>query len=409
MDGRTLPARRFSFQEVAGELDRRKRMTLGLERVEALLDALGSPEEGLKVVQVVGTNGKGTTAVALALALEEMGEPAGAYLSPHVLSYAERVVIRGRRVSEEGFAAGMGRAISVADARGIPASQFELLTAGALGMFCEAGLSWAVLEAGLGARHDATTAARPGAVVLTNVGRDHAEILGETTEERAREKLGGLREGAALILGTSAPEVVHVAREEVARRRARLIGPVEEAGEPEAWGMAPYAARNVALGVKAAETLLGKEVPDVGRVARRVPGLLPGRFEVHRLKGVPVVVDGGHNPEGMEAVLRAVRSVYGGRPLGVVFGVLQDKDIGSMLVPVRGEASVLVLARPEDGRAADPGWVRQEFGLRDARVVPDVGEAVELAAREMAGKGGVVLVTGSLYTCAAALGRLRAG
>ncbi|MCV4802768.1 hypothetical protein OFC41_29545, partial [Escherichia coli] len=84
---------------------------------------------------------------------------------------------------------------------------------------------------------------------------------------------------------------------------------------------------------------------------------------------------------------RTVRSVYGGRPLGVVFGVLQDKDIGSMLVPVRGEASVLVLARPEDGRAADPGWVRQEFGLRDARVVPDVGEAVELAAREMAGKG----------------------
>ncbi|WP_143527076.1 bifunctional folylpolyglutamate synthase/dihydrofolate synthase [Rubrobacter xylanophilus] len=409
MDGRTLPARHRSFPEVTRELDRRKRMTLGLERVEALLRSLGSPESALGVVQVVGTNGKGTTAVALSLALEELGQPAGAYLSPHVLSYVERVVIRGRRVSEEEFAAGMDRAISTADAHGIPASQFELLTAGAVGMFREAGLSWAVLEAGLGARHDATTAARPGAVVLTNVGRDHAEILGETIEERAREKLGGLREGAVLILGTSDPRVVRIAREEASRRGARLIGPVEGEGEPEGWGMAPYAACNVALGVRAAELLLGREVPDRGRIARRVPHLLPGRFEIHRLGEVPVVVDGGHNPEGVEAVLRAVRSVFGNRPLGVVFGVLRDKDIGSMLVPVRGEAGLLVLTRPEDERAADPGWVRREFGLHDTRIVEDVGEAVELAAREMAERGGVVLVTGSLYTCAAALGRLRAG
>ncbi|ABG04496.1 FolC bifunctional protein [Rubrobacter xylanophilus DSM 9941] len=409
MDRGTLPARRFSFREVAGELDRRKRMTLGLERVEALLEALGHPEERLRVVQVVGTNGKGTTAAALALALEELGEPAGLYLSPHVLSYAERVALRGRRVTEEEFAAGMGRAIAAADARGIPASQFELLTAGALSMFREAGVAWAVLEAGLGARHDATTAARPEAVVLTNVGRDHVEILGETTEARAREKLGGLRRGATLFLGTSAPEVVRVAREEAARRGARLVGPLEEPGEPGSWGMAPYAARNAALGMRVAGELLGGEVPDAGRVARRVPGLLPGRFEVHRLGGVPVVVDGGHNPEGIEAALRAMRSAYGGRPLAVVFGVLRDKDIGSMLVPVRREAGLLVLARPGEERAADPDWVRREFGLREARVVPEVGEAVELAAGEMSGRGGVVLVTGSLYTCAAALGRLREG
>ncbi len=110
------------------------------------------------LVQVVGTNGKGTTALALAAALEEMGYPSGAYLSPHVLSYTERVVLRGDQVSEEDFAAAMGETIGLADRSGIPASQFELLTAGALGMFAAAGLSWAVLEAGLGARHDATSA-----------------------------------------------------------------------------------------------------------------------------------------------------------------------------------------------------------------------------------------------------------
>ena len=134
----------------------------------------------MRIAQVVGTNGKGTTAVALAAALEAAGAPAGAYLSPHLLSYTERVMLRGEFVTEERFAAAMGGVMSLADANGVPASQFELLTAGALKIFAEDGLAWAVLEAGLGARYDATSAAAPGAVVLTNVGLDHTEHLGET-------------------------------------------------------------------------------------------------------------------------------------------------------------------------------------------------------------------------------------
>ena len=155
---------------------------------------MGNPESHVPgLVQVVGTNGKGTTALALAAALEEMGYPSGAYLSPHVLSYTERVVLRGDRVSEGDFAAAMGETIGLADRSGIPASQFELLTAGALGMFAAAGLSWAVLEAGLGARHDATSAVEPDTVVLTNVSIDHTEYLGETVEEIAEEKLASLQ------------------------------------------------------------------------------------------------------------------------------------------------------------------------------------------------------------------------
>ena len=119
---------------------------------------MDNPERAVPgLVQVVGTNGKGTTALALAAALQEMGYPSGAYLSPHVLSYTERVVLRGDQVSEEDFAAAMSETIELADRNGIPASQFELLTAGAVGVFAASGLSWAVLEAGLGARHDATS------------------------------------------------------------------------------------------------------------------------------------------------------------------------------------------------------------------------------------------------------------
>jgi dihydrofolate synthase/folylpolyglutamate synthase len=165
---------------------------------------MGHPEKDLPgLVQIVGTNGKGTTALALAVALEKMGNPSGAYLSPHVLSYTERVVLHGGQVSEEDFAAAMGETIELADRNGIPASQFELLTAGALGMFAAAGLSWAVLEAGLGARHDATSVVRPDAVVLTNVSIDHTEYLGVTVEEIAEEKLASLRPGATLFLGTA--------------------------------------------------------------------------------------------------------------------------------------------------------------------------------------------------------------
>ena len=164
-----IPSR--SFAGVRDELDRRRRVTLGFERIEALLRLLGNPERDLRVVQVVGTNGKGTTAVALAGALEVAGLSSGTYLSPHLLSYTERVMIGGRFVSEELFAADMSEVIRISDEAGVPASQFELFTAGALKMFADAGLLWAVLEAVLVARLDATMAVAHVVVGLSNVVR----------------------------------------------------------------------------------------------------------------------------------------------------------------------------------------------------------------------------------------------
>lgn len=402
-----------TFAQTCADLDSRRRITLGLGRIDALLAALGHPERELRVVQVVGTNGKGTTAVALAAALEEMGESTGTYLSPHLLDYTERVRVGDRFVSEEEFAVGMDEAIATADARGIQASQFELLTAGAVKMFADLGLAWAVLEAGLGARHDATTAVGPEAVVLTNVGMDHTEYLGETMEEISAEKLGGLRENGLLILGTDDPAVLGVAQDTVARWSARLVeAAIVDSHLP--FEVPPYMARNVSLGIRAAEELSGSPL-DRGarvRVAGRVVGALPGRFEEFELAGAPVVVDGGHNVPGLAASLEAIRTRYPERPVGVVFGALRDKDIGSMLSALRREASVIVLTRPEGGRAADPGRVMLDFEPRDrdgcpALVVNDAADAMLAAVEQMRGRNGVVLVTGSLYTSAAALRTLR--
>jgi len=406
-----------TYEEVCRELDRRRRITLGFERIEALLSLLGNPESELRAVQVVGTNGKGTTAIALAAALEDLGHKSGAYLSPHVLSYTERVMVGGEFVSEETFAATMGLVMRVADANGVPASQFELLTAGALKLFRDAGLEWAVLEAGLGARHDATSVVAAEAVVLTNVGLDHAEYLGDTVEEIAVEKLANLRPGSTLILGTEDPRVVEIARAASREVGARLVeASPDDEGLESPVGFAPYAVHNARLGVRVAEEVVGRGLVEDGRarVIRGTAGLLPARFERHVVRGVPVVVDGGHNEAGLKAALGAARSLYPAKPLGVVFGVLRGKDVESMLNLVEQEAHILVLTRPDSDRALEPAKVRDELaptdlGGRPARVVTYAGDALERAVEEMREIDGVVLVTGSLYTAAAVLGRLRAG
>jgi dihydrofolate synthase / folylpolyglutamate synthase len=402
-----------SFAQVCAELDRRRHITLGFERIEALLRAMGNPERAVPgLVQVVGTNGKGTTALALAAALEEMGYPSGAYLSPHVLSYTERVVLHGGQVSEEEFAAAMGETIELADRNGIPASQFELLTAGALGMFAAAGLSWAVLEAGLGARHDATSVVRPDAVVLTNVSIDHTEYLGETVEAIAEEKLASLKPGATLFLGTDEAQIIDLAHSACRRVGSRLVLPGEASEDASYSGFAPYEADDVRLGIAVAESLLQRSLPAEveQKVALAVGEALPGRFEVHEVEGVPVVVDGGHNAAGLSAALAGMRAVYGERPLGVVFGVLREKDAASMLARLKGEADVIVLTRPESERAADPahlGYGLLDRSERRAMVVEDPVEALGVAVEAVRSAAGVVLVTGSLSTAAPVLRWLR--
>ncbi len=327
------------------------------------------------------------------------------------------MILRGSYVSEKEFAAAMREAIEVADGNEIPATQFELLTAGALKMFRDAGLEWAVLEAGLGARHDATSAAEPETVVLTNVGLDHTEYLGDTVEEITEEKLASLKSGATLVLGTDDPRMVGVARDTATRVGARLVEHEASGDLYFGAGEIPYLARNERLGVRVAEVLLGRPLQrdereaalKLARAARP-----PARFEVHEVRGVPVVVDGSHNPEGLRAALEAVRVRYGDRPLGVVFGALKDKDVGSMLNDLERVAHVLVLTRPEitDRRVMDPGQVEEEYSPKDAKgrralVTSDAGRALRAVVGEMEKTGGVVLVTGSLYMGAGALGWLR--
>jgi dihydrofolate synthase / folylpolyglutamate synthase len=229
-------------------------------------------------------------------------------------------------------------------------------------------------------------------------------------EEIAREKLASLRPGTRLILGTEDPKVVEVALQACEEVGAELVEVVERSGylATVAEDLAPYLTHNVRVGIRAAETLLGRSLDEAesrGALATR----LPGRFAVRHTGDVPVIVDGGHNAAGVEAAVEAARNAYGERPLGVLFGALRDKDIGSMLAVLQKDADMLVLTKPKGERAADPSWVDEvirpvDGGGSRARVRADVYDAVEDAVAEMAGRGGAVLVTGSLQTAAGYLG-----
>lgn len=420
------------YEAACQELDGRQFFTRGLENTRLLLGLLGEPQRAVRTIQVVGTNGKGTASVAAMRAFGALGRRAGAYLSPHVRSYTERVMVGGEYISEEEFAGQMWKVINIADAAGVRASQFELLTVGAIDLFRERGVEWAVLEAGLGARYDATSAGESEMLVLTNVSLDHTAYLGESVEEISREKLAALRPGMKVLLGTEEEGVLRAAEaaaEEVAEAFAERAGaePIEIevfTGRLSALRLPAYQRGPAALGVRAVEVALGASVG--GEVLHRVVDdlRLPGRFEVGEFRGLPVVLDGGHNPAGIRAALDSVRERFGEVPLVVVFGVLRDKDIRSMLDAVREEADGLLLVEVSGERAADPEWVLESFEAQDSsgrmgRVVPDVTEAVAVAADMISetvaevetkaesdavcgSSAGVVLVTGSLYTCARA-------
>src|SRR5919202_3317428 len=194
-------------------------MRFGLERMRRLLTALGAPQERYRAVHVVGTNGKSSTVRMTAALLEAHGVRTGAYLSPHLLSFAERIRVGEVDLTPAAFGAAIQRAAAAAVkvdrtlSGGERVTQFELLTAAALDELARRQVDVAVVEAGLGGRWDATNVLDAGVVVLTNVGLEHTRWLGPTVADIAREKLAVVRPYAALVLGDVAPEVHEQAEE----------------------------------------------------------------------------------------------------------------------------------------------------------------------------------------------------
>jgi dihydrofolate synthase/folylpolyglutamate synthase len=401
-------------------------MRFGLDRMRRLMTVLDSPHERFESVHVVGTNGKSSTARMTAALLAGHGLRTGAYFSPHITSFAERIEIGGRALAGDQLARAVQRAAqasAIVD-RALEGddhvTQFEALTAAAYWELAERGVEAAVVEAGLGGRYDATSVVHPKVQVLTNVGLEHTRWLGPTVRHIAEEKLAAVPEGGTLVTGAIDGAALAVARQ-VARERAAelLVLGCDIAIRPEragafgirtrraSYGGIALRARgefqqlNFALAVAAAELFLGRalDLAQVRATARELR--LRGRLEVVAERP-RVVLDGAHNPPAAEALRAALPPVAEARRTVIVLSVLDDKDaagILSVLLPLCDRA---VFTKSRHERALPPATLEslcRQLGGPPAEVVAEPRRALA-RAREAAGPEGAVLVTGSIYLLA---------
>jgi dihydrofolate synthase/folylpolyglutamate synthase len=385
-------------------------MRFGLDRIRRMMTVLGSPQRSFRSVHVVGTNGKTSTTRMIAAILQRHGLRTGAYLSPHLISYSERVQVAERDISGPVFAAAVARAAWAAErvnhtlAEDDHVTQFELLTAAAFWALAEREVEVAVVEAGLGGRYDATAVVDSAVTVLTNVGLEHTRWLGPTVRDIATEKLAVLRPETTLALGASLdPEALAVAHAAAGEKRARIVqvSSAELAAAPPA---PIFQQRNFALARLAAEAYLTDAGIAVREEAVREAALaveVPGRLQVVAHNPL-TVLDGAHNPDAARALVESLPALLGGRRLVIVMGVLEDKDAASMLAALLPLCARAWFTAPPSSRALSPAALQslaRQQGFEQTVCEPRPRRALEQArdwARAQPDPT-AVLATGSVY------------
>lgn len=398
-------------------LDRRTLfgMTLGLERIEALLDRLGEPQRTFRCLHVVGTNGKSSTVRFAAAALAAQGLRVGAYLSPHIVGWHERVLVAEPNgspepIDAEVFLAALQETEAVArdvDTGDLgPCTQFEVLTAAAFVALARAGVDVSVIEAGLGGRLDATNVLQAPVVALTGVALEHTEQLGDTREKIATEKVAVVPAGGALVVGGADPELVPIVERLAGERGAaslRLLPPDEIADDlPPLAARGAFQRRNATVALAATEVLIGADFDRAAAAAAVARIQIPGRLEL--LARDPIVVrDAAHNPEGAQVLAEELPALVGeARPVVGVLAVLADKDVEGVLAALAARLDVVIATDSGSDRALPApalAAAARTAGL-EAEAESDPARALE-RARAHAGTGGAVVITGSLTLLAA--------
>ncbi len=393
-------------------------MRFGLDRMRRMMTALGSPERRFQSIHVVGTNGKSSTTRMTAAILERHGVRTGAYLSPHLRSYCERVQVHERDISPEGFTDAVARAVWAAErvnhtlAEDDRVTQFELLTAAAFWALAEHGVEVAVIEAGLGGRYDATSVIDSRVTVLSNVGLEHTRWLGPTVADIAEEKLAVVRPGTTLALGSRLDRrALAVARRVADEQQARLVQVERDWSQP-LLARGAFQRANFALAEVAAQAwLAGAGIPVDAQAVREaaLQTAIPGRMQVVGEQPL-VVLDGAHNPDAVQALAGSLPDLIEGRRLGLVLGVLEDKDAASMLHTLLPLCEQAWFTAPPSPRALSPAALQslaRQQGFESVACEPHPRVASEQAegwARQRPTER-AVLATGSIYLVGALLDR----
>lgn len=398
----------------------------GLDRIRDLLDLMGRPQEGYPLIHVAGTNGKTSTARLATLILVAHGLTTGTYTSPHLENIEERLAVNGRTSTSEEFALAVSDVAAFADLREgageTPNTYFELTTASAFAFFAEQAVNAAVLEVGLGGRLDSTNVVDAEVCVVTSIGVDHTEFLGENIRQIAAEKLAITGPRSILVTGKLPDEAL-----DEARLKARELGiqhrrfdhdfGVEEYERGVGGWLATirgaeatyediflplhgrYQLDNFAIAIAAAEALVGRKLDVEALRDAAAVATAPGRMEP--LASSPfVMVDGAHNADGVATLVESLREEYPTTRWQLLFGVMGDKNVELMVEHLKPIVTGVITTAVDEKRAVPA----VELAQRVSRVIPDVpvlaAENVEYGldmARAEAGGEGAVLATGSIY------------
>ena len=408
------------------------RVAPSLARIRALTDLLGEPQTGYPVIQVAGTNGKGSTAIIIEALLLALGLRVGRIASPHLVDLTERINLDGRPMDAAAFdalVADVQPLVDLVDAQrldDVSMTFFEVMTGLGFEAFAQAPVDVAVVEVGLGGTWDATSVADADVAVICPIDLDHTHLLGDTLEEIATEKAGIIKPGSIAVVARQHPEVDAVIAARAAEVGARVLreggdfglidrtlavgGQVlrlETVSGPASGLVLPvhgeHMAHNAALAVAAVEALLGGKplVHDI--IAEGFATVkAPARLELVR-SGPPIVLDTCHNVHGTRATLAGVREAYDFTPLIAVVGMMADKDVEGVLALLAEEVTTIICTRvasTDRGLPADElGELAEEaFGAERVHVRESLPDALELAVTlvDEAGAGAGILVAGSV-------------
>ena len=392
--------------------------TPGLTRITELLRRLGDPHKSLKFVHITGTNGKGSTAAMVASVLARAGLKTGLYTSPHLWRFHERFQVNGQPIPDQDLGRIGERVIKAGREMEDTATEFDLMTALGMLYFQEAGCDLVVLEVGLGGRLDATNVIpSPEVAVITNIGLEHTQELGNTRALIAAEKSGIIKPGCSAVLYHQSREV-----EEVVERACREAGVTLTVTAPDTLeilssgregqvfryrGEGPfcigllgdYQAFNatVAIDIVKALRARGWTIPDEALKRGLDRAVWPARMELVR-RDPDVILDGGHNPQCMEALSQSLRQLYPDRKIWFLTGVLADKDYGAMFEQIIPLAKGFVTITPDSPRAMTAQDLAAYMEEKGQRAVPcdSTRQGVETVL-ELASPEDVVCICGSLY------------
>ena len=404
-------------------------INLGLVRIEKLLEMMDHPERKFKTIHITGTNGKGSTTAMLASILTASNIKTGMYTSPHLSDYTERMVIDGQQVSKEQFAKAIEYTSQFVEkitetGLGHP-TEFEVLTAAAFHYFAVCNVEYAVIEVGLGGLLDSTNVIVPEASVITNVTLDHIDKCGTTIAEIAAHKAGIIKQGVPVITG-AAGEALDSIKQAVQEKNAALYcygteffakftGRMEHGQQVEIEEkkrgvignftvnlLGHHQVDNSAIAVMTALVLAEKEKRIT--LLSLQTGLLsvrwPGRFEV--IQGQPVIIiDGAHNQDGTRALRKNLNEFYGQKEIIFLLGILQDKDVKTMIRELINPADKVVVVAPISDRAGEPEKIAELIQAAHVETADSIREGLE-KVRCLAGKNSVICVAGSLYLIGAA-------